>query len=72
MSTSGSVDLGATVNGGGGGGGGVSSLNGETGAVTIVAGSNITVTPAGQNITIASSAPWLTYPAQTSPRPLQY
>ncbi len=36
-------------------GGGVSSLNGETGAVTLVAGTNITITPAGNNITIASS-----------------
>lgn len=35
--------------------GGVTSLNSETGAINIVAGSNITVTPAGQNITIAST-----------------
>lgn len=35
--------------------GGVSSLNGETGAVNIVAGSGITVTPSGQNITIAAT-----------------
>ncbi len=35
--------------------GGVTSLNSETGAITLVAGSNITVTPAGQNITIAST-----------------
>lgn len=41
--------------GGGGSGGGVTSLNGETGAVTIVAGSGITVTPSGQNITIAAT-----------------
>jgi hypothetical protein len=32
----------------------VTSLNGETGAVNIVAGANVTVTPAGQNITITS------------------
>jgi hypothetical protein len=36
-------------------GGGVTSLNGETGAVNLVAGSNITITPVGQNITIAST-----------------
>lgn len=41
--------------GSGGGGGGVSSLNGETGAVNIVAGTGISVTPAGQNITIANT-----------------
>lgn len=35
--------------------GGVSSLNGETGSITLVAGSNITITPSGQNITIAST-----------------
>lgn len=34
---------------------GVTSLNSETGAINIVAGTNITVTPSGQNITIASS-----------------
>ncbi len=39
-----------------GGGAGVSSLNGETGNINIVAGSNITVTPSGQSITIASTA----------------
>lgn len=39
----------------GGGAAGVSSLNSETGAVVIVAGSGITVTPAGQNITIAAT-----------------
>jgi hypothetical protein len=33
---------------------GVSSLNSETGAVNIVAGNGITVTPVGQNITIAA------------------
>lgn len=43
------------LGGAGGGGGGVTSLNGETGAVNIVAGTNITVTPSGSNITIAST-----------------
>lgn len=38
-----------------GGGGGVSSLNSLTGALSIVAGTNITVTPSGSNITISSS-----------------
>ena len=38
-----------------GGGGGVSSLNGLTGNLTLVAGSNITITPAGLNITISAS-----------------
>jgi hypothetical protein len=35
--------------------GGVSSLNSLTGALSIAAGSNITVTPSGSNITIAAS-----------------
>lgn len=43
--------------GGGGGGGGVTSLNGETGAVNLIAGSGITITPVGQNITIAAPDP---------------
>lgn len=38
-----------------GGGSGVSSLNSLTGAITLIAGSNITITPSGSNITIASS-----------------
>jgi len=38
--------------GGGGGGGGVTSLNAETGDVVLVAGTGISVTPLGQNITI--------------------
>lgn len=41
--------------GGGGGGDGVTSLNTLTGAITLAAGSNITLTPAGNTITIASS-----------------
>ena len=36
-------------------GGGVTSLNSLTGGLNIVAGSNITVTPSGSNITIAAS-----------------
>ena len=39
----------------GGGTAGVSSLNALTGALTLVQGSNITITPSGSNITIASS-----------------
>jgi hypothetical protein len=38
-----------------GGGGGVTSINGVTGAITLVAGTNITITPSGSNITIAST-----------------
>ena len=41
---------------GGGGSSGVSSLNSLTGALNLVAGSNITLTPSGTNITINSSA----------------
>lgn len=42
--------------GGGGGGGGVTSLNGETGALTLVAGSGITITPTSSTtITIAAT-----------------
>lgn len=51
MATQGYVDLPKE----GGGSGGVTSLNSITGAVNIVAGSGITVTPAGQNITIAAT-----------------
>lgn len=40
---------------GGGSGGGVTTLNGLSGALTLVAGSNITITPSGSNITIAST-----------------
>src|ERR1700677_3529259 len=39
----------------GGGGSGVSSLNSLTGALSIDAGSGITVTPSGSTITIAST-----------------
>lgn len=37
------------------GGGGVTSLNSLTGAITLAAGTNITLTPSGNTITIASS-----------------
>lgn len=40
---------------GGGSSAGVSSLNSLTGALTLVAGSNITITPLGSTITIAAS-----------------
>lgn len=55
MATSGSVDLGANTGSGGGGGGGVTSVNGLSGALTLAAGSNITLTPSGNTITIAST-----------------
>jgi hypothetical protein len=42
--------------GGGGGGGGVTSLNGLTAAVLLAAGANITITPAGNTLTIAASS----------------
>lgn len=38
-----------------GGAGGVTTLNGESGDVVLVAGANITITPSGQNITISAS-----------------
>jgi hypothetical protein len=41
--------------GGGGGGAGVSSLNTLTGAVTLAAGTNISLTPSGNTITIAGT-----------------
>jgi len=40
---------------GGGGSSGVSSVNSITGAVTLAAGSNVTITPSGSTLTIASS-----------------
>lgn len=42
--------------GAGGGGGGVSSLNSLTGALNLVAGSGITITPGSGNLTIAATA----------------
>jgi hypothetical protein len=44
-----------TTAGGGGAGSGVTSLNGLTNNVTLAAGSNITITPAGNTLTIAST-----------------
>ncbi len=43
------------INGGSGPGGGVTSLNTLTGAVTISAGSNITLTPSGNDIEISAT-----------------
>jgi hypothetical protein len=40
---------------GGGGAPGVASLNGLTGALTLAAGSNVTITPSGSQITISST-----------------
>src|SRR5271166_2525220 len=51
----------------GGGGGGVTSVNGETGAITLVAGSNITITPSGSNITIASTGGGVTSVTGSAP-----
>lgn len=39
----------------GGGGSGVTSLNGQTGAITLVPGANITITPGAGTLTIASA-----------------
>ncbi len=39
-----------------GGAGGVTSLNSETGDINLVAGTGISITPAGQNITITNTA----------------
>jgi hypothetical protein len=48
------ADLAAAI--GGGGGGGVSSLNNLTGPLDLVAGSNITITPSGSNLIIATTS----------------
>lgn len=40
---------------GSGSGGGVTSLNGETGAISLIAGTGISITPSGTNITIANT-----------------
>ncbi len=42
---------------GGGGAAGVTSLNGLTGAVTLTAGPNVTLTPSGQTIEISAASP---------------
>ncbi len=44
------------IPGGGGGGGGVTTLNSLSGALNLVAGSGIAITPSGSNITITASA----------------
>src|ERR1700678_2239183 len=41
--------------GSGGGGGGVTSLNGETGAISLVGGTGISITPVGSTIVVAST-----------------
>lgn len=51
--SSASIDLGANT--GSGGSSGVSSLNSQTGALTLVAGSNITITPGVGTLTISAS-----------------
>ena len=48
--------LGAYIGAGGGGGAGVASINALAGAITLVGGTNITLTPVGQVITINSTA----------------
>jgi hypothetical protein len=45
-----------TPPGGGGGVAGVSSLNSLTGALSLTAGSNISITPSGSNVAVGSSA----------------
>ena len=55
MAQSGTTDLGANIGSGGGGGGGVTSLNGLTGALTLVPGTGIVITPGAGTITIAST-----------------
>lgn len=56
--------------GSGGGGGGVSSLNSLTGALTLVAGAGITLTPSGSSITIAAPGGSGTVTAVTASSPL--
>jgi hypothetical protein len=48
--------LGAYIGAAGGGGAGVASINALAGAITLVGGTNITLTPVGQVITINSTA----------------
>lgn len=54
LAASGTTELGPTV-GGGGGGAGVSSLNSLTGALNLLAGTGISITPSGSNITITNT-----------------
>ena len=44
---------------GGGSGGGVSSLNSLTGALSIVGGAGVSVTPAGSSVTLVNTQPWV-------------
>lgn len=53
-------------------GGVVTSLNGLTGAITLVAGSNITITPSGQDITISSTGGSSFWSRDTSGDPFLY
>lgn len=48
---------------------GVTSLNAETGAINLVAGAGITVTPSGQNITIAATGAELMFGDLTTTSP---
>jgi hypothetical protein len=56
--------------GSGGAGAGVSSLNGQTGALSLIAGSNITITPGAGTLTIASTSGGGTVTNVTASAPL--